>query len=269
MSSQQVGTAKIKLELMEAITSDPQYIGTINTKSLKPDLQESLAEAKAEFIEKMQRILFGQAPMMKTTPSPIVQATRIEPSQPAQQRHTMAIIPIILKDAYKDEPPRSINESIMKQIPPILTSSIKHANAYIVPDDKANILKAQLAIRDYDQFVMGPDKPVGMDDIEGRDVNTGDIFSKIGFVSLPEPYILKFNPLYKHLNADSILLVSVYNNLSFSKPYFIQVYYCFYTKHEKSKPTLRDSIILENPSEIIPFIKRIVSKFDAYIKSLE
>ena len=160
-----------------------------------------------------------------------------------------------------DEPSRAISDAIMKQIVPTITGGIKNANVYVVPEAQANILKAQLSIREYDQFVMGTDKPVGMDDVEVKDVNTGDIVSKVGFVSLPDHYIPKFNPLYKHLNADSILLVSVYNNLSFSKPYFIQVYYCFYTKQEKSKPSLRDSKIMEQPDEIIPYIKRSAAKF--------
>lgn len=271
LSVQQVSRAKVKQEIMAAIMIDPRYVGSVDTSSLKPDFRETLSETKTEFIDMMKKSLFGQE-LEGSKPSPILQATRIEPAQQVQtagRRHTMAVIPIILKDAYKDEPSRAISDAVMKQIIPAITGGIKNANVYVVPEDQAGILKAQLSIRDYDQFVMGPDKPVGMGDVDAKDVNTGDIVSKVGFVSLPEHYVPKFNPLYKHLHADSILLISVYNNLSFSNPYFIQVYYCFYTKQEKSKPTMRDSVILEKPDEIIPYIKRSAFKFDVYVKSLE
>lgn len=258
--AQQADKSKIKAELTSAMMIDPQYVSTIDQNSMKPEMKGILLEVKGDIIEQINKNM-----MIPAQASPKQQLQ----NQTQGQRHRLAIVPIILKDAYIDEPPRSIKKALITQISSNLVNTIKSADAFIIEEEKASALKSKLAIKDYDQFVMGPDKPVGMGDIDLKDINSGEVISKIGFLSLPEPYMMKFIQLYKQLNADSILLVSIYNYLSYSSPYYIQVYYCYYTKQDKVKPFLRDSTILEDPKEIMPYVDRLARKLDAYHRALE
>ena len=292
LSSQMADNIKIKEELISAIIIDPVYINKLQMRSLTPKMQIYISEAKTEAIEGARKKVIKAQALVKNdlhcdayyelllidssylnnleSVSILIESCKAKcTSVKPPGRNEIAILPIMLKDSYRDkgEMARSIDKFFDYQsYYSILTDKIESAKISLISDQKANMLKSEIGIDDYDKFILAPDKLVL--DTEISKFSLDEFFAGSGILSLPEKTIPKLMKLFKLLQVKYVLFISVYNNISFSSPYFIRGYYSFYNINMPNKPTYRDSMFIDDPKDITKFFNKIGEKLNPYMDSI-